>query len=139
MASQSKITFEHKEIRRWAEERNGKPATIAGTGGKNDAGLLRINFPGRKEDKLEEISWDEFFEKFEEKELAFLYQDKTAAGNVSRFGRFISRETAQSKSVGKEKTSSHKSTGRSKTAADKKPAPKAQAKGKTKSKAKSKS
>ncbi|MGV3539756.1 MAG: hypothetical protein ACO1OQ_08095, partial [Rufibacter sp.] len=47
-----------------------------GSGSGAEAGLLRINFSGYAEDNLEEISWEEFFEKFEEKKLAFLYQDE---------------------------------------------------------------
>ena len=44
------------------------------------------------EDKLDEISWDEFFEKFEQEKLAFLHQDKTADGQISRFHKFVQRE-----------------------------------------------
>ena len=94
MAAESKVTTDHKEIQKWAEERDGKPAQIKGTGGKDDAGLLRINFPGGKEDSLEDITWEEFFEKFDEKNLALLYQDKTAGGKISRFSKLVSRETA---------------------------------------------
>jgi hypothetical protein len=93
--SQSKRTTDHEQIRRWAEARNGKPARVQGTGDKDDAGLLRIDFPEREsaeeDDALEEISWDEFFDKFDEKRLAFVYQDRTAAGEPSRFNKFVSR------------------------------------------------
>jgi anaerobic selenocysteine-containing dehydrogenase len=91
--SSSKSTTDHKVIRKWAEERGGKPATVRGTGDKDEAGVLRIDFPGYSgEGKLEEISWDEFFEKFDEKHLKFLYQDKTADGKESRFFKFVSDE-----------------------------------------------
>jgi hypothetical protein len=75
------------------EERGGKPATVKGTGKKkSDVGILRIDFPGYSgEDKLEEISWDEFFQKFDEGNLQFLYQTETADGKESRFSRFISK------------------------------------------------
>jgi hypothetical protein len=87
----SLTTTDHDTIRKWAEERNGKPATVKSTKSKDDAGILRINFPGYSgEDSLEEISWDEFFEKFDEKHLKFLYQDETAGGKESRFFKFIS-------------------------------------------------
>ena len=63
------------------------------TGKRNDPGILRIDFPGYSgEGSLDEISWDDFFEKFDEKKLAFLYQDKTAAGKTSRFFKFVERE-----------------------------------------------
>jgi len=89
MASLS--TTDHNVIRKWAEERGGKPATVKSTGNKDEAGILRINFPGYSgEESLEEISWDEFFEKFDQKQLKFLYQDETAEGKESRFFKFVS-------------------------------------------------
>lgn len=90
----AKATTDHNTIRKWAEARGGKPSSVTGTETKNqDAGILRIDFPDRNEpDKLEEISWEEFFAKFEEKKLAFLYQDKTEDGQMSRFAKFVSRD-----------------------------------------------
>jgi hypothetical protein len=91
MAGQSHTTTDHKEIQKWVEARGGRPATVRGTGGKNDAGLLRIDF-NEPDDRLEEISWEDFFAKFDENNLAFLYQDKKADGEESRFFKFVSRE-----------------------------------------------
>lgn len=92
MAGESKKTVDHEVIRSWVEDRGGKPATVTGTGGKDDPGILRINFPGYSGSKtLKEISWEEFFKKFDEKGLAFLYQDETAEGKESRFFKFVSR------------------------------------------------
>lgn len=48
MAAESKVTADPKEIKKWVEERDGKPAQIKDIGGRDDAGLLRINFPGGK-------------------------------------------------------------------------------------------
>jgi hypothetical protein len=94
--SESKITTDHDEIRKWAEKRDGKPACVRGTGGKNDVGMLRINFPGYSgEESLEEISWDEFFDKFDENGLALVYQDKTADGTTSRFSKLVDRNEAE--------------------------------------------
>ena len=102
MAGESKTTTDHDEIRKWAEARDGKPVSVKGTGGKDEAGVLRIDFPGYSGgDRFEEISWDEWFEKFDEKKLAFLYQDKTAGGEESRFFKLISRETSKEKERGK--------------------------------------
>ena len=57
---------------------------MRGTGGQ-DAGVLRIDFPGGSgEESLEPISWDEWFEKFEENRLAFLYQDRRRAARTAR-------------------------------------------------------
>ena len=89
--SESKTTTDHDEIRRWAEERHGHPASVKGTG-KSEPGILRIDFPGYSgEEKLEEIGWDEFFDKFEKENLAFLYQDKTGSGGTSRFFKLVNR------------------------------------------------
>jgi hypothetical protein len=93
--NESKTTTDCDEIRRWAEERGGKPATVKGTeSGGEDAGILRINFPGGEEDRLEDISWDDFCEKFESEKLAFLYQEQTKDGSESRFFKLVSRENA---------------------------------------------
>ncbi len=91
---ESKTTTDHNVIRRWAEERGGKPASVRGTERKGEeAGLLRIDFPGYSgENTLEPISWDDFFEKFDESGLAFLYQEQTKEGEPSRFFKFIANE-----------------------------------------------
>ena len=90
--SESRTTTDHGEIRRWVEERGGRPARVKGTGSDDDTGLLRIDYPGRGEDDaLEEISWEEFFEAFETNNLAFLYQEETKEGSESRFSKFVSR------------------------------------------------
>jgi hypothetical protein len=93
MAGESKTTTDHEKIKQWVEDRGGYPATVKSTGSKDEPGVLRIDFPGYSgEDTLERISWEDFFEKFEEKKLAFLYQDKMRSGEESRFFKFISRD-----------------------------------------------
>jgi len=92
--SSSHTTTDHKTIRTWVEERGGHPATVRDTDGKDGAGVLRIDFPGYSgEDRLEEISWEEFFKKFDQSKLAFLYQDETAGGGESRFSKLVSRDS----------------------------------------------
>lgn len=88
----AKTTTDHETIRRWAEARGGRPARVKGTGGKNDPGLLRLDF-GERDPQLEEISWEEFFQKFDESDLAFLYQEDTASGEESRFSKLVERQT----------------------------------------------
>ena len=57
---------DHEGIRRWAEERGGKPACVRGTGASDDVGMIRLDFPGYSgETSLEKISWDEWFNKFD--------------------------------------------------------------------------
>ena len=91
MAS-AKATVDHDEIRRWVEEHDGKPSAVRGTSSDGDPGVLRIDFPGGAgENELEHISWDEWFEKFDESNLAFLYQEEKASGEDSTFFKLISR------------------------------------------------
>lgn len=100
---ESKTTTDHDEIRRWAEERGGKPATIRGTAHQGEeAGLLRIDFPGGAGNPpLEPIDWADFFEKFEEANLAMVYQEEKADGEESYFCKFVARDSAAEKSDGK--------------------------------------
>jgi hypothetical protein len=92
MAGESKTTIDHETIRRWAEERSGAPASVRGTAKQGEAGVLRFDFPGGAgEDELEHISWDEWFEKFEENNLALLFQDEKASGEGSTFFRLVTR------------------------------------------------
>ncbi|MGN6638077.1 MAG: hypothetical protein ACTHJ8_04140 [Mucilaginibacter sp.] len=92
--STSEKTHDHKKIQRWAEQRRGVPARVRDTGSKNDEGVLRIHFPKHNEsdNKLEEIDWNDFFDKFDEAELDFLYQDKKEDGELSTFHKFVERE-----------------------------------------------
>ncbi|XXX79925.1 lipocalin/fatty-acid binding family protein [Sorangium sp. So ce134] len=91
-ANSSKMTIDHDEIRQWAESRGGRSATVKSTEKNGEPGILRIDFPGYSgEGSLEEISWDDFFAKFEESNLAFVYQEKTADGQASNFSKLVSR------------------------------------------------
>jgi hypothetical protein len=88
----SKVTTDHDEIRRWAEARGGKPATVKQTEKGGEPGILRIDFPGYSgEGTLEEISWEDFFAKFEESNLAFVYQETKADGEPSYFSKLVRR------------------------------------------------
>ena len=93
-----------EEIRQWAEERGGTPACVRGTGNKGDIGMLRLDFPGYSgEQSLQPISWDDWFEKFEERGLALIVQDKTARGQKSNFNKLVNRGSASKRSRPKSK------------------------------------
>jgi hypothetical protein len=94
MASATKTTTDHDEIRRWVEAHGGRPVRVRGTEEKGEGtGVLRIDFPGGAgEDELEPISWDEWFETFDEKRLAFLYQERKADGEDSTFFKLVRRD-----------------------------------------------
>ena len=92
MASETHTTTDHDEIRNWVEQHDGKPASVKGTESGDEAGVLRIDFPGGAgEDSLEHVSWDEWFEKFDDNDLAFLYQAHKASGEDSTFFKLVSR------------------------------------------------
>jgi hypothetical protein len=96
MANLTRTTRDHDEIRRWAEERGGKPSHVKRTGSGEDIGILRIEFPGYTgEDTLEPIEWEQWFEKFDDRSLALLYQEETAGGERSNFNKIVSSETAE--------------------------------------------
>lgn len=92
MASDTRTTTDHDEIRRWVEEHDGTPATVRDTADGDDAGVLRIDFPGGAgSDELEQIDWDTWFDKFESEGLAFLYQEQKAGGEDSTFFKLVNR------------------------------------------------
>ncbi|MDQ3946471.1 MAG: bifunctional DNA primase/polymerase [Actinomycetota bacterium] len=94
MGSETRTTTDHEEIRRWVEEHGGRPAGVRGTGDADDPGILRIDFPGGTgQDQLEHTTWDEWFEKFDENNLAFLYQTEKASGEDSTFFKLVKRDS----------------------------------------------
>lgn len=94
MAGESKTTTDHNTIKKWVEERGGVPAAVKQTEGDGDPGVLRIHFPGYgEEETFDEVDWDTFFEKFEDNNLAFLYQEKTKDGKQSRFFKLVRRDS----------------------------------------------
>jgi len=89
----SQMTTDHEQIRQWAEARGAHPACVKGTGRKGDTGMIRLDFPGFSGgDSLQQISWEEFFDRFDANQLALVYQDKTAAGETSNFNKLVRRE-----------------------------------------------
>src|SRR5215213_2522829 len=86
--SQATTTTDHDEIRRWAEERGGRPSVVRTA--RRQGGILRFDF-GEDDEKLEETSWEEFFKIFEDSKLAFLHQDSVDTGQTSRFFKFVAR------------------------------------------------
>ena len=85
----AETTTNHKTIQDWVSERGGHPARVKGTE-QDGCGILRIDYPGFSgEETLEAIEWDEFFQCFDDNELAFLYENE----KNSRFSKFVTRET----------------------------------------------
>jgi hypothetical protein len=93
--STSHTLTDHEAIRRWAESRKARPACVKGTGGRDDTGMIRLDFPGYSgEDSLQEISWDEWFSQFDANKLALIVQDQTADGQSSNFNKLVRRNGA---------------------------------------------
>ncbi|MFB6141599.1 MAG: hypothetical protein ABEJ26_14335 [Halosimplex sp.] len=76
------------------EERNGYPAHVAQSEGQGDSGLLRVGFRDRDED-LKELSWEQFAEEFEEKDLAALYRDDGGTVDENRPVVLEERDTVE--------------------------------------------
>jgi hypothetical protein len=75
-------TKDHDTIRRWAEERGGKPVRV------RDTGVIELDFPGYSGgDRFEEIAWDDWFRVFDERNLELQYQETTKDGERSNFNR----------------------------------------------------
>lgn len=89
----ARITTDHDEIREWAEVRGAWPAHVRGTGKRGEIGVLRLDFPEYSgEGRLEEISWDVFFQKFDDANLAFLYHEDSKSGERSNFNKLVKCE-----------------------------------------------
>lgn len=88
--SSVRITVDHDEIREWAELRGAWPARVRGTDRNGSVGMLQLDFPGYSgASRLEEISWDEFFQKFDESNLAFITHKESGTGERSHFYKLV--------------------------------------------------
>ncbi len=79
-------------IQRWVEERGAKPATVPGTEHDGRPGVLRFDFPDYGGEGLQEVGWDDWFHTFDERNLAFVFQEHKADGAQSNFFRLDSPE-----------------------------------------------
>ena len=82
----SLVTTSHEVIRRWAEERDAVPSTVPGTEHGGHLGVLRFDFGGRT-DRLQHVTWDEWFHAFDVRRLNFVYQEERRDGRRSNFCR----------------------------------------------------
>lgn len=87
----SLATTHHEVIKRWAEERGGRPATVEGTEHGDRLGVLRFDFGGDS-DRLRHVSWEEWFRTFDERRLNFIYQEERSDGRQSTFFQLESPE-----------------------------------------------
>jgi hypothetical protein len=94
-SGRSLVTRNHDVIRKWAEERGAAPATVPGTEHGDRIGVLRFIFTGGDQDgsdRLQEVSWEEWFKTFDERNLVMIFQEHLKNGNQSNFFRFDNPE-----------------------------------------------
>ncbi|GAA1906881.1 hypothetical protein [Williamsia serinedens] len=90
MASTTRTTTDHDEIREWVEDHDGTPAVVRGTESGEEVGVLRFDFPGGAgEDELRHVEWDEWFQSFDDAGLALVYQEEKVDGSDSTFFRLV--------------------------------------------------
>jgi hypothetical protein len=89
---QTLVTRDHEVIRTWAEERGAQPATVPGSEHDGHPGVLMFDFPGYGGERLQHISWDDWFRAFDERNLRFLYQEHMRDGKQSNFFRLENPE-----------------------------------------------
>jgi hypothetical protein len=100
----AETTTDHETIRKWAEKHGGKPAAVRRTHQGGDVGIIRVMFPDAphsEHEELAEITWEEFFEEFDKRELALLYDDK------SMFNKIVGRDTAERRERGDHSVARH--------------------------------
>ena len=85
-----RITTDHQQIRQWIQARGGHPARVRGTAVSGSSGVLLIDYGDAVTEQPEQITWDDFFQGFEENDLAFLYPDDT---DETRLAKLVSRES----------------------------------------------
>jgi hypothetical protein len=89
----SLVTTNHEVIRKWAQERGAVPATVSGTEHGDRPGVLMFDFPPHgDDDRLRQVSWEEWFETFDRRGLNLLFQEKLADGRQSNFFRLENPE-----------------------------------------------
>jgi hypothetical protein len=93
-------TRDRELIRRWAAARQAEPATGESTASGpatvnvNDGGAgIRFNFPGFS--PFRPISWDEWFENFDQYGLTFVYDSQTSGGTPSNRYQIVRKDDWQ--------------------------------------------
>ncbi len=94
------ITRDHDVIRQWAKARQAEPATGEATRSGpatvnvNDGGAgVRFNFPGAS--AFRPISWDEWFQNFDQHHCAFVFDNDNSIRPVSNHYRIVNADGLQ--------------------------------------------
>lgn len=81
-------TTDHEEIKHWVESHGGRPTAVRAMDG--EVGVVRFNFKPEAA-PLQPISWNEFFTQFEQRKLAFVYEEEIPAGDEERYTKLVHR------------------------------------------------
>lgn len=92
MDDQEKVTTDRQEIMEWAKERGGVPAFYLETDDTDMVPKLKINFAADEMDeRIQEITWERFFEELDGRKLAFKYRQLDNDGTSSTYCEFVNR------------------------------------------------
>ncbi len=90
MFAQGRVTTDRNVIRKWAKARHGLPAIIKKVTGAGIEMALSIIFPDSQSDEIaRRITWEEFFEQFDNQHLVFVYEDRDQNHKQSRYFAFL--------------------------------------------------
>lgn len=85
-------TTDHRSIRHWAEDHKGRPVAVK-YAGTDPAATLRFEFGDRRVDPdVDELTWADFFERFEDLRLAFVHERPGPNGARGEFHKFVPRD-----------------------------------------------
>ncbi|ELY75212.1 hypothetical protein [Natrinema gari] len=88
--TQRRLTTDPERIRKWAEARDAVPVRIRDSEGHG------YSFARRDElgERHEEVTWDEFTERFEDDDLVFVYHEAEPTGEEMGFFEIVERDRA---------------------------------------------
>ncbi len=85
------VTTDHDTIRDWVMAHGGQPALLRRVPQVGDGGDLSLEFlADGQEPELVTISWSDFFQRFEDRHLAFVYEEDGPAGALTWY--FVDRD-----------------------------------------------
>ena len=81
--SEQIITADPERIRAWAQERDGEPMRMRGTGqSTTDPAILDMAFGGAEKPSLEPISWEDWIRELDEQALAAILDGDGAGSTI---------------------------------------------------------
>ncbi|EOM74579.1 hypothetical protein DW322_03220 [Rhodococcus rhodnii] len=91
MSDDTTTTSDHDVIRRWVDGHDGFPARVPATESDGPGGVLRVDFAGGPPSAdIEHLTWDQWFDIFDDRRLALEYKDAEYPGDDMWFA-FVPR------------------------------------------------